>query len=164
MRPLGVLLLLSLGTAVSAGDGPDIDSQPVPCTTPDKPFFICARVTTDTQISASRVYFRREGADFFNFVDMSFGGVNYCATLPGVKLKAKAAEYYIEAIDDTFESKRLSTYRIEIRENCDFAPVEKNAVKAEAITVHATNRKQGRKLDDAFDPEGVTFVPVAQPK
>jgi hypothetical protein len=26
--------------------------------------------------------------------------------------------------------------------------------------VFATNRKQGRKLDDAFAPTGVTFVPL----
>ena len=29
-----------------------------------------------------------------------------------------------------------------------------------AIKVTATNRKQGKKLDDGFDPTGVTFVPL----
>jgi hypothetical protein len=162
MRPLGVVLLVSLGAAVSAGEGPDIETQAVPCTVPDKAISICARITSDGQISAARVYFRKEGGDFFNFVDMAFGGVNYCATLPAPRAKIKAMEYYVEAIDDNFEPKRLSTYRVSISETgCEFPPLEKDRSKAAAITVHATNKKQGRKLDDAFDPTGVTFVPVA---
>jgi len=32
--------------------------------------------------------------------------------------------------------------------------------KAGAIKVFATNRKQGKKLDDAFALAGVTFVPL----
>jgi hypothetical protein len=164
MRPLAVWILLGLGAVASAGEGPDIDAQPVPCSIPEKPFIVCARITTDTNISAARVYFRREGADFFSFVDMVFGGVNYCATLPAPRAKEKAVEYYIQAVDDTFEEKRVSTYRMTVSETCEFPPVQKDPAKADAITVHATNRKQGKKLDDAFDPAGVTFVPVAPPK
>jgi hypothetical protein len=165
MKRFGGVLLLFFCVPAGAGEGPDIESQPVPCTLPEKPYSICARVTTDTQITAARVYFRREGADFFNFVDMTFGGINYCATLPSPRAKSKAVEYYVEAIDQNFEPRRLSTYRINVTEvNCEFAPIEKDATKAGAITVHATNRKQGRKLDEAFDSAGVTFIPVAQPK
>lgn len=162
MRPLGVLIFLSLCAGVSAGDGPDIESQPIPCTVPDKPMSICARVTSEGQISAARVYFRKEGGEFFSFVDMTFGGINYCATLPAVRPKIKAIEYYIEAIDDNYEPRRLSTYRVGVSDSgCEFPPIEKDPGKAGAITVHATNKKQGRKLDEAFDSTGVTFVPVA---
>ena len=166
MRRLCGVVLLFFCVPALAGEGPDIDSQPVPCTLPEKAFTICARVTTDGQITAARVYFRREGADFFSFVDMAFGGINYCATLPAPRAaKAKGVEYYVEAIDQNYEPRRLSTFRINVTDvNCEFPPVEKDAAKAAAITVHATNRKQGRKLDEAFDSTGVNFIPVAQPK
>jgi len=165
MKRFAGVLLLFFCVPAGAGEGPDIDSQPVPCTLPEKAFTICARVTTDGTITAARVYFRREGADFFNFVDMVFGGVNYCATIPAPREKTKAVEYYVEAIDNNYEPRRLSTFRINVTDvNCEFPPVEKDATKAGAITVHATNRKQGKKLDEAFDSTGVNFIPVAQPK
>jgi hypothetical protein len=43
---------------------------------------------------------------------------------------------------------------------CEFPPTEKDAGKAAAIKVFATNRKQGNKMHDAFVTTGVTFVPV----
>jgi hypothetical protein len=43
---------------------------------------------------------------------------------------------------------------------CEFPPLEKDAAKAAAVRVIATNRKQGKKLDDGFNPTGVTFVPL----
>jgi hypothetical protein len=161
MKALTLVCLLSLAAAARAGEGPDIDSQPIPCTVPDKPMAICARVTADGNVSVARIYFRKEGAEFFNFVDMAFGGLNYCGTVPAPRAKTKAVEYYIEAIDDTLEPRRLSTYRISVTEGaCEFPPIQKDAAKASAITVHATNKKQGRKLDEAFDSTGVTFIPV----
>jgi hypothetical protein len=155
--------LFSLLGVASGGEGPDIDSQPVPCTVPEKPLSICARVTSDGQISAARIYFRRDGAEFFNFVDMTFGGITYCGTLPAPKAKTKAIEYYVEAVDDNYESKRLSTFQMSVKPegSCEFAPVVKDPTKAASIIVHATNKKQGRKLDEAFESVGVTFIPIA---
>ena len=43
---------------------------------------------------------------------------------------------------------------------CEFPPIEKDAARAASIKVYATNKKQGKKLDDAFSASGVTFVPV----
>jgi hypothetical protein len=161
MKAVSLLFLLALSTVARAGEGPEIDSQPIPCTVPEKPMAICARVTADGQINAARIYFRKEGAEFFNFVDMAFGGLNYCGTVPAPRAKTKAVEYYIEAIDDNVEPRRLSTYRIAVTEgSCEFPPIQKDQAKAAAITVHATNKKQGRKLDEAFDSTGVTFIPV----
>jgi hypothetical protein len=164
LRPLGLLLVLgSLLGRASGGEGPDVEAQPVPCTIPEKPLSLCARVTSDGQITAARIYFRHEGAEFFSFVNMTFGGINYCGTLPAPKERTKSIDYYIEAVDDNYESKRLSTFQIAVKPEgaCDFPPVEKDPTKAASITVHATNKKQGRKLDEAFEPTGVSFIPIA---
>jgi hypothetical protein len=73
----------------------------------------------------------------------------------------KAIEYYVQAVDDTYQPQRTSTYRLAVQPEgvCEFPPVEKDAAKAAAIKVLATNRKQGKKLDDGFGTTGVTFVP-----
>jgi hypothetical protein len=43
---------------------------------------------------------------------------------------------------------------------CEFPPVEKDPKRAAAIKVFATNKKQGARLDDAFDRLGVAYVPL----
>ena len=93
---------------------------------------------------------------------MAFTGVNYCGTLPGPREKTKAIEYYVQAVDDNYQPQRTSTFRLPVQPEgvCEFAPLEKDAAKAAAIKVLATNRKQGKKLDDGFNPTGVTFVPL----
>lgn len=163
MEVKGIALALLASAGLFAAEGPDIESQAVPCTVSDKPLTLCARVTSEGDVTAARIYFRREGAEFFNFVDMAFGGINYCGTLPPPKDKTKVIEYYLEAIDDKYESKRLSTFQMEVKVegSCEFPPVEKDPAKYSAITVHATNKKQGRKLDEAFDATRVTFIPIA---
>ena len=64
-------------------------------------------------------------------------------------------------MDDSYTAKRTSTFQVpSSREGaCEFPPVV-DAAKAGAIKVYATNRKQGKKLDDAFAVAGVTFVPL----
>jgi hypothetical protein len=93
---------------------------------------------------------------------MAFTGVSYCATVPGPRERAKAIEYYVQAVDDNYQPTRTSTYKIPVQAEgvCEFPPLEKDAAKMAAIKVTATNRKQGKKLDDGFDPTGVTFVPL----
>jgi hypothetical protein len=147
----------------AADDPPSIDHQPVPCTVPAKAISLCAAVSDDVQVVTARVYFRKAGQDFYNFVDMGFTGLNYCATLPAPRDgKLKSIEYYVQAADDQFQPTRTSTYQLAVQpENlCEFPPLEKDAKRAGAIKVFATNRKQGRKLDDAFVETGVTYVPV----
>jgi hypothetical protein len=166
MRPSAratALLLAALSAPLLADEPPEIEHQPVPCTIPNKAVSVCATVTDDGQVAKARVYFRKSGEDFFAFVDMVFVGLKYCGTLPAPREgKLDSLEYYVQAIDDQYQSKRLSTYAIAVKPEgaCDFPAVETDAARASRIVVFATHKKQGKKLDDAFLPTGVTFVPI----
>ena len=158
--PAFVLLLLSAGPA-PADDPPVVEHQPAICTVPDKPLSLCAAISDDGTVATARIYFRRVGEDYYSYVPMTFTGVSYCGTLSAPYEKAKAIEYYVNAVDDSYQPSRTSTFRLPIQPEgvCEFPPVVDSA-KASAIKVFATNRKQGKKLDDAFAPAGVTFVPL----
>jgi hypothetical protein len=159
--PALVILLQPL--AAWASTPPVIEHQPALCTLPDRAISLCAVVSDDGTVAAARLYFRREGEKYYNFVDMSFTGIDYCGTLPAPREgKVKVIEYYIQAIDDDYESQRTSTFRLPVPEDgvCEFAPLEHDEARAREITVFATNSRQGKKLDDAFDRTGVTFVPT----
>ena len=161
LAPAFVLLLLGAGHA-AADDPPVVEHQPALCTVPDKPLSLCAAISDDGIVATARIYFRREGEDYYSFVNMSFTGVNYCGTLPGPREKTKAIEYYVQAVDDAYQPQRTSTFRLPVQPEgvCEFPPLEKDPAKAANIRVLATNRKQGKKLDDGFSPTGVTFVPL----
>lgn len=162
-RVPGLLLALAASGGPALADPPSVDHQPVPCTVPDQPFTVCATVTDDGEVARARVYFKAENAKFYSFVDMAFGGIEFCGTLPGPREgKLKTIEYYVQAVDDRYETFRTSTHVIAIQPDgvCGFAPVEKDPSRAQSITVHATHQKQGRKLPDAFASAGVTFVPI----
>jgi hypothetical protein len=148
-------------TLAVANDPPAIDHQPALCTVADKPLSLCAAISDDGSVAVARIYFRRVGEEYYSFVPMTFTGVSYCGTLPAPRDKAKTIEYYINAVDDTYQPQRTSTFRLPIQPEgvCEFPPVVDPA-KAPAIKVYATNRKQGKKLDDAFALTGVTFVPL----
>jgi hypothetical protein len=156
-------VLLLLAGPVWADDPPMIEFQPTPCTVPDAALSICAGISDDTQVAKATVYFRAEGQKYYSYVEMVFGGISYCATLPGIH-SGKAAEYYVQAVDDQYQPSRTSTFRMIVQPTgvCEFPPIEKNAIRAAAIRVFATHQKQGRKLDGAFDQRGVTFVPFDQ--
>jgi hypothetical protein len=147
-----------------ADEPPAVEHQPALCAVPDKPLALCASISDDGTVAAARVYFRRAGEDFYAYVAMAFTGVNYCGTLPAPLARSKAIEYYVQAVDDAYQPTRTSTYRLPVQPEgaCEFPPVEKDAARAAAIKVFATNRKQGRKLDEGFAAAGVTFVPSAQ--
>jgi hypothetical protein len=151
--------LAALLAAAGTNQPPDIDHQAATCTAVGKPFQICATVTDDGQVAKARVFFRNAGDQFYSFVEMTFGGINFCAVLPAPREgKTKQIEYYIQAIDDAYDTQRTSTYPLAVKpeEACDFFQSVKPPIPP--ITVYATNKKQGKKLDDAFDPAGVTFV------
>jgi hypothetical protein len=148
----------------AAGESPTVEHQPVPCTIPGKPVSLCASITDDRQVAKARVYFRPAGEKFYSFVDMVFGGINFCGTLPAPReRKVDAIEYYVQGVDDEYDAQRTSTFQLNVLPEgvCEFPPVEKDAARAAAIVVHATSPKQGKKLDDAFVPTGVSFVPMA---
>ena len=159
--PAPALVLLLLGAAPAAADDPPVvEHQPALCTVPDKPISLCAAISDDGTVATARIYFRRAGEDYYSFVNMSFTGVSYCGTLPGPKEKVKAVEYYVQAVDDAFQPQRTSTFRLAVQPEgvCEFPPLEKDPARAGNIRVLATNRKQGKKLDDGFNPTGVSFV------
>ncbi len=155
--------LLAVPLAARADDPPVIDHVPAPCTIPEKAISLCSAVSDDNRVATARVYFRRAGEDFYQFVDMAFNGVSYCGTIPGPREgKIKSVEYYVQAVDDQFQPNRTSTFNINVKPEgaCEFPPLEKDAKKTAGIKVFATNRKQGTKLDSAFVQTGVTFVPA----
>jgi hypothetical protein len=156
--------LLAVPLAARADDPPVIEHTPSACTIPEKAISLCASISDDNRVATARLYFRRAGEDFYQFVDMAFTGVSYCGTIPGPREgKMKTIEYYVNAVDDQFQPTRTSTFNISVQPEgvCEFPPLEKDARKAAAIKVFSTNRKLGTKLDGAFVPTGVTFVPVA---
>ncbi len=159
-----LLLAVALASPVvqpsSADEPPVIEHQPPLCAVPGRPLSLCASISDDGSVAAARVYFRRAGESYFTYVNMTFTGVSYCGTLPGPRAKAKAIEYYVQAVDDKYQPTRTSTFRLAVEPEgvCEFPPLEKDPVKAGNIRVLATNRKQGKKLDDGFNPTGVTFV------
>ena len=155
--------LAALALPARADDPPVIEHQPVPCTVPGKAISLCATVTDDNEVAKARIYFKKQGEQFYAFVDMVFGGINYCGTLPAPREgEVKAVEYYIQAVDNAYQAQRTSTFQLNVQPDgvCEFPPVEKDASRSAAIRVYATHKKQGKKLDDAFAATGVTFVPV----
>ncbi|MCL4821045.1 MAG: hypothetical protein KJ067_18050 [Vicinamibacteria bacterium] len=164
--PRNALLLaaFTLATAplLRADDAPEIEHQPSICTVAGKPMALCGAISDDAMVAKARLYFRHQKDKFFSYVEMAFTGLEYCGTLPGARAgKAKAVEYYIWAIDDAYNIKRTSTFNLPVQSEdvCGFAPIERDAGRAAAITVHATHKDQGKKLSGEFDPTGVTFVP-----
>lgn len=156
-------LLVFVAAAAAYADPPSVSHQQVPCTVPGQPFQICATVTDDGEVAKARIYFKAEKDKYYSFVDMAFGGIEFCGTVPAPREdKTKQVEYYVQAVDDQYETHRTSSALIELQpaETCAFAPVDKDPVRTQAITVHATHQKQGRKVPDAFVAAGVTFVPV----
>ena len=159
-----VLGLSALSTRARADDPPVIEHQPAPCTIPGKAIALCASISDDGAVARARIYFRKAGEDFYSCVDMAFGGISYCGTVPAPREgKVKTIEYYIQAIDDQFQPQRTSTFQMNVQPEgiCEFPPLEKDPKKTTAIRVFATNKKQGNKLPDEFQATGVTFVPVA---
>jgi hypothetical protein len=164
VRTVASAVLLAVGLAPAAtAEPPNVDHQPSPCMVPDKPASLCASITDDGQVAAARIYFRPAGDKFYSFVDMVFGGLSFCGTLPGARAgKVQVLEYYVQAVDDQYESQRTSTFNMEVKPECEFAPVEKDPARAAAIVVHATNQKQGKKLPEELVSTGVSFVPVTR--
>ena len=167
MKPIRlafVSVLLTVGGPALADDPPAIEHQPASCTVPDKAIKLCAEVSDDSKVAKARIYFRKAGEDFYNYVDMVFLGLNYCGTVPAPREgRIKTLEYYLQAIDDQFQPQRTSTFQMAIQPEgmCEFPPKEDDPKRAASIRVFASNKKQGNKLPDDFVATGVTFVPVA---
>lgn len=165
-KPVFALLALTLPAwAAFANEPPEIEHQPSLCTVANQPIALCAKITDDNQVARARVYFRRPDEKFYSFVEMTFGGLGYCGTLPApLEGKMPSIEYYVQAIDNEYDSRRTSTYQMAVKTegSCDFPPIEKDPARRSAIKVYATHPDQGTHLPKGFDPTGATFVPVAK--
>lgn len=166
-RPHPALALLALpvawATAAHADDLPSVDHQPGPCTVVNEPFRLCAKASDDVGVGKVRVYFRRPGDTWPSFVDMTFDGLSYCATLPGPREgRTRLVEYYVQALDNAYQAVRTSTFQLPVKpaSECEFAPVETDASRRARIVVYATNAKQGKRPPDGFLDANVTFVPL----
>jgi hypothetical protein len=167
MRTLSRVALvpvLVVASWVARGDdAPVIEHQPSPCTLADQPISLCAFVADDGKVAKARVFFRPTGEKYFSFVEMEFGGINFCGTLPApAGSKLRSFEYYVQAVDDQYQAHRTSTFEVVLQPeaNCGFPPLEKDPGKAANITVYASHPKQGKKLPGGFVATGVKFVPV----
>src|SRR3989442_50775 len=92
-----IAIMLSLGLLLvpapaRSDDPPVIDHQPAPCTVPEKAISLCAAISDDNQVATARIYFRRAGEDFYQFVDMAFTGVSYCGTIAGPSRGSRSPE------------------------------------------------------------------------
>jgi len=156
-------LTITAALPALANDPPSVEHQPAQCSVVSKPIELCASVFDDGDIAKVRAYFRRPGDKEYLVTEMAFEGARFCTTLPGIKPgKLKSLEYYIQAIDTEYETKRTSTYQLQIQseDECAFPAVQKDAKKASAITLHLTSTKQGTKVPDYLEPAGVTVVPA----
>jgi hypothetical protein len=154
-------------TTVLANEPPEIDHQASSCTVANEPISICAKITDDKEVARARVHFRRAGDKFYSYVEMSFTGLSYCGTIPApLEGKVDKLEYYIQGIDNEYESSRTSTYQLEVKPagGCDFPPLEKDPARKAAIKVYAESLDQGIHLAKGFAATGVTFVPVTTAK
>jgi len=168
MKKLGCLLacgVLVFSVAAWGDEPPEVEFQPAPCTVPDKTISLCAGISDDIEVVKARIYFRIAEKKYYSFVEMVFGGINYCGTLPAPREgKIKAIEYYLQAVDSDYQTKRTSTFLINVQAEgvCGFPPLEEDPQKAASIVVHATHKKQGKKLPKQFLNTGVQFVPVTR--
>ena len=158
-------LCWAMATAAGADEPPAIDHQPSACTVPGKRISLCASVTDESQVASVRAYFKASGDRYYSYVDLAFGGLSYCATLPAPRATARAIEYYVQAVDDEYQPQRTSTHLMQVQPEgvCEFPPVVKGAEAVAPLTVHATHKKQGRKLPKAFDGTGVAFLGLVAP-
>ncbi len=88
-----VAATLLLGASLSPAEEPVIDHQPVECSIPQKNTRICAYVLDDGVVKRVRAYFRAQKQQAFYWTDMTFDGIQYCATLPVAKKKVRNLEY-----------------------------------------------------------------------
>ena len=86
MRKLLAPALVLTAALAAANDPPAIDHVPALCTVADKPIALCAAISDDGNVAVARVYFRREGEDYYSFLPMTFTGVSWCGTLSSTAL------------------------------------------------------------------------------
>jgi hypothetical protein len=153
------------GSPGSVTEEPVVDHQPVECATPGKNARVCAYVLDDGEVKRVRVFFRAEAQENYYWSDMVFDGIQFCATLPVAASDVNGVDYYVWAIDDTFESTRTRDYRISVAPtaSCAYPVVDDDPERTSQLVVNATSDRQGDKIED-FEQDGIVqFVPIKKP-
>ena len=161
VRPLVAATLL-IFAAVANAEEPAIDHQPVECSTPEKNTRVCAYVLDDGEVKRVRAYFRAEKQEAFYWSDMAFDGIQFCATLPVAKKHVVTLEYYIWAVDDSFQSTRTRSYPVSLSPDapCAFPVIDEEPERIGKLVVNATSEKQGTAIEE-FEERGIIqFVPL----
>ncbi len=166
VKAFSAVLLLAAFASTAYPEEPLVDHQPILCSLPGKNARVCAYVADDGEVKRVRAYFRAKRQEFFYWSEMTFDGIQYCATLPIAKKSVKGIEYYIWAIDDNFESQRTRTYRISLvpEAPCEYPVFDDDLERSSKLVVNATSPKQGKSIDDFGDTGIVEFIPVAKRK
>ena len=161
VAPVVVAALLVTVSALGAEE-PTIDHQPVDCSTPEKNTRICAYVLDDGEVKRVRVYFRAEKQEAFYWSDMTFDGIQFCATLPVAKKGVATLEYYVWAVDNDFQSTRTRSNLVSLSPAapCAFPVIDEEPERIANLVVNATSEKQGTAIQE-FEERGITqFVPL----
>jgi hypothetical protein len=166
VRALTAFLAFAFSTAPVFSEEPLLDHQPIVCSLPGKNPRACAYVADDGEVKKVRAYFRAEGTEFFYWSEMVFDGIQYCATLPVAKKNVKGVEYYLWAIDDSFQSKRTRSYKMSLvpEAPCEYPVFDDDAERSSNLVVNATSSKQGSSISDFIDKGIVRYIPVGQKK
>lgn len=163
-RTLATVLAIAFSAALVFSEEPLVDHQPVLCSLPGKNPRVCAYVADDGEVKRTRAYFRAEGKELFYWTEMTFDGIQYCATFPIANGKVKGVDYYIWTIDDGFESKRTRTYTIAIVPEvpCEYPVFDDDPERTSKLEVNATSAKQGETLEDFSHKGVVKYVPITR--
>jgi len=105
-----------------ANEPPAIRHDPLPCGGAAQRVRVCAYVVDDSGVAQVRLSFRARGARVYHWTPMGFDGALYCAWLPAPLAETRAVEYYVEAIDDTFEPSRSADHWFAVRGDCPATP------------------------------------------
>jgi hypothetical protein len=158
------LSALAFSTGLAFSEEPILDHQPVLCSLPGKNPRVCAYVADDGEVKRTRAYFRAAGKELFYWTEMTFDGIQYCATLPIANGDIKGVDYYIWTIDDSFESKRTRTYTISVVPEvpCEYPVFDDDPERTAHLEVNATSPKQGETLEDFSSKGVVKYVPLTR--
>ena len=155
-------LVIFAAATIARADEPVIDHQPVECSVPEKNPRICAYVLDDGEVKRVRVYFRAKRQDAYYWSDMTFDGIQFCATLPIAKGNVRGVDYYVWAVDDEFQITRTRPHEISLQQtaSCSYPVIDEDPERISQLVVHATSDKQGKKIKEFEEDSVARFVPV----
>jgi len=161
-RLVALVVTLAFRVSLAGADEPTIDHQPVECSVPEKNPRICAYVLDDGEVKRVRVYFRSQSQHAYYWSEIDFDGIQFCATLPIAKGRVQQVDYYVWAVDDSFQTTRTRPHEISLTPgaSCSYPVIDEDPERIAHLVVHATSAKQGDKIKDFEDQGIVQFVPA----